>query len=258
MYIVSWITSYLSNWQYVISGLSDGLLQNSQAIIQNNNLVRWGMYASLFLGRFTKTLFVETTKYIPNFCGWFIIPEAPSLYRSNTKRCIHIYGTWLGSHSDITYIILETSERTTHSIGIPAVNVSLCSASVNPNIDSYPPSTTYMRQWIGSALVQVMACRLVGNKQYPNHCWPTVNWSPRNKFQWNLKRNTKLFIHVNAFVNVVCQSCGHFVQGRWVNICIPASMYCRSYSDTVWWNKRVEMWIRNMFRAMICKCVHNG
>ena len=27
-------------------------------------------------------------------------------------------------------------------------------------INSFPPSATYMRQWIGSALIQIMACRL--------------------------------------------------------------------------------------------------
>ena len=31
-------------------------------------------------------------------------------------------------------------------------------------INSSPPSAAYMRQWIGSALVQIMACRLFGTK----------------------------------------------------------------------------------------------
>ena len=31
-------------------------------------------------------------------------------------------------------------------------------------INSSPPSAAYMRQWIGSALVQIMACRLNGAK----------------------------------------------------------------------------------------------
>ena len=30
--------------------------------------------------------------------------------------------------------------------------------------NSSPPSAAYMRQWIGSALVQIMACRLIGTK----------------------------------------------------------------------------------------------
>ena len=33
--------------------------------------------------------------------------------------------------------------------------------------NSSPPSAAYMRQWTGSALVQVMACRLFGAKPLP-------------------------------------------------------------------------------------------
>ena len=34
-------------------------------------------------------------------------------------------------------------------------------------LNSSPPSAAYMRQWIGSALVEVMACRLFGAKPLP-------------------------------------------------------------------------------------------
>ena len=36
--------------------------------------------------------------------------------------------------------------------------------SVRLFINSSPPSASYMRQWIGPALVQIMACRLFGAK----------------------------------------------------------------------------------------------
>ena len=35
---------------------------------------------------------------------------------------------------------------------------------VTPSVNSSPPSAAYMHQWIGSALVQIMACRLFGAK----------------------------------------------------------------------------------------------
>ena len=41
-----------------------------------------------------------------------------------------------------------------------------------------------------------MACRLV-------QCWNIVNWTLRNKLQWNLNRNSYIFIRENAFKNVV-------------------------------------------------------
>ena len=33
---------------------------------------------------------------------------------------------------------------------------------------------------------------------YLNQYWVFVNWTLRNKLQWNLNRNTKIFIHENA------------------------------------------------------------
>ena len=36
-------------------------------------------------------------------------------------------------------------------------------------------------------------------------CWNTVNWTLSNKLQWNLNRNSHIFIQENAFENVVCE-----------------------------------------------------
>ena len=47
-----------------------------------------------------------------------------------------------------------------------------------------------------------MAYRLVGAKQ----CWHIINWVLRDKFQWNLNRNSYIFIQENAFENVVCKN----------------------------------------------------
>ena len=35
-----------------------------------------------------------------------------------------------------------------------------------------------------------------------NQCWNTVNSDLRNKFQWNIKQNSYIFIQENAFENV--------------------------------------------------------
>ena len=47
-----------------------------------------------------------------------------------------------------------------------------------------------------------MACRLVG-ANYLNQCWNIVNWTLRNKLQWNLNQNSYIFIQENVFENVV-------------------------------------------------------
>ena len=41
--------------------------------------------------------------------------------------------------------------------------------------------------------------------RYQNQCWNIVNLNLRNKFQWNLKRNSYIFIQENAFENVICE-----------------------------------------------------
>ena len=38
---------------------------------------------------------------------------------------------------------------------------------------------------------------------YLNQCWNIVNWTLRNKLQWDLNRNSYIFINENAFQNVV-------------------------------------------------------
>ena len=40
---------------------------------------------------------------------------------------------------------------------------------------------------------------------YLNQCWNIVNWTPRNKLQWNINENSNIFIQNNAFENAVCK-----------------------------------------------------
>ena len=68
-------------------------------------------------------------------------------------------------------------------------------------LNSYPPSAAYMHQWTGSALVQVMACRLFGAKPLPE---PMLTYC-QLEF-WSLNWNSVIFIQENAFKNVVWQA----------------------------------------------------
>ena len=52
-----------------------------------------------------------------------------------------------------------------------------------------------------------------------NICWLFVNWTLRNKLQWNLNQNTKRFIQEHAFENVVCEMAVILSRERWVNQC---------------------------------------
>ena len=42
-----------------------------------------------------------------------------------------------------------------------------------------------------------------------------VNWTLRNKLQWNFDKNTKLFIQENAFENIVCDMAAILSRERW-------------------------------------------
>ena len=73
-------------------------------------------------------------------------------------------------------------------------------------------SAAYMRQWIGSTLVQIMAWRLFGAKPLPELM--RTYWTLRKKFQWNLIPSTILFRLENAFKNVVWEMAAGLSSGE--------------------------------------------
>ena len=78
------------------------------------------------------------------------------------------------------------------------------------SFNSSPPSAAYMRQWIGSALAQIMVCRYSAPSHYLNQYWVIVNCTPRNKLHWNFHLNNKNFIHKNASQTIVCEMAAIF------------------------------------------------
>ena len=79
-------------------------------------------------------------------------------------------------------------------------------------LHSSPPSAAYMRQSSGSALVQVMACRLLGAKPLLEPvlaCYQLDSWK-----QISVKFESEFcYFHLkNAFWIVVCQNGHHFIQ----------------------------------------------
>ena len=82
--------------------------------------------------------------------------------------------------------------------------------SLNIEIWTSRPSAAYMRQWIGSALVQIVACRLFGAKPLSK---PTLVYCLMDH-QWNFYQNTNIFIHENASENIVCEMVVILSRGR--------------------------------------------
>ena len=70
-----------------------------------------------------------------------------------------------------------------------------------------------MRQWIGSTSVQIMACSLYASSHYINQCWVIVNWTLRNKLQWNFDQKYEIFHSRKCIWKYRLQNGGHFVGG---------------------------------------------
>ena len=67
----------------------------------------------------------------------------------------------------------------------------------------------YLTHWGQVTHICVGNLTIIGSDNGPSHfmnqCWNIVNWTLRNKLQWNLNRNSNIFIQENALENVVCE-----------------------------------------------------
>ena len=106
---------------------------------------------------------------------------------------------------------------------LPQCLLSRVCTTINHN--SSPQSVAYIRRWIGSALLQILVCRLFGTKPLSEQTFrysqelspgPLVYW---NKLQWNFIQNGKLFIHGNASEYIVCEMAAILSMGvgGWAN-----------------------------------------
>ena len=104
---------------------------------------------------------------------------------------------------------------------LPKYLLSRVCTTINAN--SSPHSAAYVRRWIGSALLQIMVCRLFGTKplfEQTFRYFQKLSPGPlvyRNKLQWIFNQNRKLFIHGNASEYIVCEMAAILSRGGWVN-----------------------------------------
>ena len=85
--------------------------------------------------------------------------------------------------------------------------------SANQRLNSYPPSAAYMRQWIRSALVHIMICRLFGDKPLSKPVLGYCHLGTKKQILVKFNPNTKLFNHENASENNVCEVAALFPGG---------------------------------------------
>ena len=90
-----------------------------------------------------------------------------------------------------------------------------------------------------------MACRLVGAKPLPEPMLALVNWTPRNKLQWNVNRNSYIFIQENSFENVVWKMAATLSRPQ----CVKSALL----------QERVALWSRDAYMCqLICVSSKGG
>ena len=165
--------------------------------------MKWSTWEIYYTDLFESTLCVSNLDYWVIFTGKFIavLMQNPSvsLWISNMS--------WMSGGSMQKQVFLWCFQGSGCSRNISGFYLS----------NSSPPVVTYMCQWIGSALVQIMACRLFGAKPLSKPMLGYCQLDPQENFS-NFNQNTTLFIHENASENIVCEMAAILSRGRWVNM----------------------------------------
>ena len=78
-------------------------------------------------------------------------------------------------------------------------------------IKSVPPSAAYLRQWAGSALVQIMACRLYGTKPLSEPMTQYCSLDPSEQYSVKYQSEYKTFYSQKYIWKCRLGNVGHFV-----------------------------------------------
>ena len=92
-------------------------------------------------------------------------------------------------------------------------------------INSSPPSAAFMHQWIGSALVQIMACRLFGAKPVSKPMLCYCQLDPWEQTLVKLLSKYKTFYSRKCIWKYHLRNGDHFVKGGWDNMAIILQMH---------------------------------
>ena len=85
-------------------------------------------------------------------------------------------------------------------------------------LKSSRPSDAYMHRQPSASLVQIMPWCLFGTKPLSEPMLSyIVNWTFRNKLQWNFDQNLNIFIQEIAFENAICEMAAILSRPQYVN-----------------------------------------
>ena len=72
-----------------------------------------------------------------------------------------------------------------------------------------------------------------------NAAWNIVNWTLRNKLQWNFNRNSYIFIQENPFENIVWKMAAILSRPQCVKVHQRYAHFIRFYIVFIWWTKLI-------------------
>ena len=111
---------------------------------------------------------------------------------------------------------------------------------------SSPPSAAYIRQWIGSALVQIMACHLTGGKPLSEPMLTYCQWDPEEQTSVKFECKYKTFHSWKCTLNVVCEMAAIFTRGDELTPCCfhrwPAIQWLVMLCPYRTWNCHSSSW----------------
>ena len=129
------------------------------------------------------------------------------------------------------------------------------------SVISSPPSAAYMRQSNGSALVQITACRLFGDKPLSKPMLGYCQSDPEDQTSVKFLSKYKTFHSRECIWKSRLRNSGHLVQGRWVNclswlqsfalvrqILTLKRIFCHSGTQVVTMTTLSFQWTPNLFR----------
>ena len=95
---------------------------------------------------------------------------------------------------------------------------------------------------------------------YLNQCYTVVNWTLRNKLQWNLNPNSDTFIDENALERVVCEitsilSRPQCVKCRCDGCGCPGKIYTPSHQEP--WCRLDGNYLRNCIDGLVQDCCNS-
>ena len=169
------------------------------------------------------------------------------LYDSSTYNlAIQIYDVFAVSYTNTPYAVHNTTPTSRQQ------NRTRNRREIWHDLDkgrSHEPLTHWGREThicVSERCDHCFRYRLVAwpaSSHYLNQCWNIVDWTLRNKIQWNLNRNSCIFIEWNAFENVVWEMAAIlsrpqcvivWLQSPCTHIGLPSYRLCHRALDQIW------------------------